>query len=212
MKNTTLKTIVFGLSLGLVSQAQAAGNCTAMLDDLMNWAKQPVTISGFLDDKHDNKIQVSMTTNVNNVPNRNNVGVVSYTDDVNLDYSPALIFHGISLFSESLNGGGNTSFSDRQWSLLPQDIFQNGCTKDCSINGNFDPRQKSKVRVSLTKNTTDATLANVSISGWDNVAFKARCDNGHIYGFANTKTVPIRTRLYDLTFRKIDFVTLGTPK
>jgi hypothetical protein len=156
----------------LAGNAQAAGNCTLMLNDLMNWAKI-IPIFG------NNVVNVTMTSNVHNRK------FASFSN-AKLDYrSP--FFSGLVFVSESLTGDGTTYFSDRKWG---------------GVNP-FNPAQQDKIRLRLTKNSLDATKANVSITllSWGNaqVNFSAQCDNGHIYGF---KADHHGTHLYDLTFTK----------
>ena len=187
MKNRTLiKSLVLSVSIGLMGQAQAAGNCSIMLDNLMNWAK---TSSSW----NDNKIDVTMTTNVHNRK------FASYTT-ARLDYLPP-ISNGILFAPARLTGDGQTYFSDRTWDhappCTPGSLF---CVQDLQP---FSPDKRDKVKITLTKNLTDFTKANVSITlvSWGNakVNFKAQCDNDHMYGFY---TDHHGKHLYDLTFSK----------
>lgn len=183
MRRTKIKAIMFGISLGLMGQAQAAENCSVLLDDLMAWAKTPIF--------GENSIGVTMTTNVNTRK------FASYTT-ASLDYKPGF-FTKFGFISERLIGDGETYFSDRTWDNAPS-----GCTGFCfSDLQPFSPKKKDKVRIALTKYLGDVTKANVSITllSWGNakVNFVAQCDNKHIYGF---KADQHGTHLYDLTFSK----------
>jgi hypothetical protein len=178
----TLSTMILSISIGLSSNAQAAGNCTTMLDDLMGWAKTPIF--------GENSVGVTITTNVDSRK------FASYST-ANLDYKKG-IWTKFGYTPDRLVGDGETFFSDRQWDSTPP-----GCTGFCFPDWQpFNPKKKDKFRLSLTKHT-DNTKVNVAIIllSWGNskVNFQAQCDNGHIYGF---KKDHHGTHLYDLTFNK----------
>jgi hypothetical protein len=172
MKRFTLKTTLLALCLGLSGQAQA-GNCTVMLEDLMNWAR----IVPFIGN---NVVNMTMTSNLNNRK------FASFTN-AKLDYNYPFYLNGLYLAAESLSGNGSTYFSDRKWG---------------GVNP-FNPAIQDKVNVKLTKNPLNSSKANLSITllSWGNakVNFSAQCENGHLFGF---KADHHGTHLYDLTFTK----------
>jgi hypothetical protein len=185
MKHHNLATALFGLGLGLASQAHA-GNCTALIGDLMNWAKSaPASI--------ERKIGVTMTSNVNT---RKFAGYSTAT----LDYYPGFV-SGLFLVPERLAGEGKTYFSDRTWNYVTP-----GCTGFCGSAEPFNPAKTDKVRITLRKNLANPASAFVTLTllSWGNaqLSFPAQCDNGHIYGF---KADQHGTHLFDLTFNKTQF-------
>ncbi|MEQ1559561.1 MAG: hypothetical protein ABL933_11570 [Methyloglobulus sp.] len=173
MKALNCNIIFFVLCVVSYSQVSQAGNCTTLLADLMTYAKG--STGG-----DNNKVQVFMTTNAN-TPD-----FATYTN-IFLDYKPAFIFRLIP-FPESLAGTANSLISNRKAVMFP--------------NGPFDPLRPAKTTLSLTKNAADANFLNVSLVGWNTVTFKARCDNGHIYGFAPNQSRPSVIQLYDLAYFK----------
>jgi hypothetical protein len=183
MQHNLLTAIVFGIGVSLTGQLQAAGNCSTMLDDFMNWSKPKGGLYEYF-------VDVTMTTNVS-LPK-----FASYSTGI-LDYKKGG-FSKFGIIPDSLVGDGTTYFSDRTWNNTPP-----SCTGICLPDLQpFNPKKKDKFRLSLTKNT-DTTKVNVNITllSWNNakVSFQAQCDNGHIYGF---KADQHGTHLYDLTFKK----------
>jgi hypothetical protein len=187
MNSKTMKSLLISIGLGLTSQVHA-GDCTAMIDDLMNWVKNPQA-------NYYNQIGVTMTSNVNTRK------FASYSTSIYMSYYPAkLLITGY--LPERLIGEGKTYFSDRTWNHpIP------GCTGFfCNSAEPFNPDTTDKLRITLKKHATNSTLANVTLTllSWGNAQlnFNASCNNGHIYGF---KTDQHGTHLYDLTFTKEQF-------
>lgn len=183
---TLLQTLVIGVGFGMMGQAQAAGNCTIMLNNLMTWAKSNT------DAWKNNVLGVTMTSNVHNRK------FASYTVGT-LEYQPGFS-RGLVFFPEKLVGEAQTYFSDRQWDHSPPCTSGSFCITDMQP---FSPDKRDKVKIALSKNLADATKANVSLTllSWGNakVNFQAQCDNGHIYGFNKDQH---GTHLFDLTFTK----------
>ncbi|MEQ1559562.1 MAG: hypothetical protein ABL933_11575 [Methyloglobulus sp.] len=197
MKNFTFKIFFFVLSLGLFSQAQSAGNCTAMLNNLMAFAQTKPEQCAV----PNKMIEMTMTTNINTESFASYTIARLYHQPGSFNPFPFPIF-----FPENLRGNTNTLYSNRKWSGRLEG------TNDCPIGlgcnvfmAPFYPFNNNNLSVIITKNPADATLANVNVQG---VNIKARCDSGHIYGFGTGR---LGTQLYDLTFKKVNITPVCVP-
>jgi hypothetical protein len=173
-----LSTLIFGCCF---SGQVFAGDCSTLLEDLMDWAK---TSEAY----YNHNVNFILTANTGSSK------YASYTTG-SLDFHDW--FFGFNrFFPENLSGEGKSYFSDRTWS-----IEDPNCTGFCGPlkSGPFNPDATDKLGVTLTKNSTDPSKANVSLTlkSWGNgkINFSASCDNGHIYGFSGSD-------LFDLSFKK----------